>query len=164
MLSRREAELHNLGGIRINLAGREPSGKVGRDEFDGLCASIRDHLLTFENVDTGAPVVRDVKMTRDLYSGEHFDYLPDMLVFWNHDTPVERIRSEKTGVIEDRYRKGRTGDHTPLGMFFAAGSRVVPGRLDSTVSVVDFGPTIAERTGVTLADVDGRSFAARIFR
>jgi predicted AlkP superfamily phosphohydrolase/phosphomutase len=152
------------GAVRINLIGREPSGRVRPDEFDAVCAALAGDLRAFVNVDTGAPLVRDVKMVRDLYSGENFQHLPDMLVFWNHDTPIERIRSEKTGTIEDRYLKGRTGDHTPLGMFFATGPGVVPGRLDETVSVMDFGPTIAERAGVVLPDIDGRSFAGRVFR
>lgn len=152
------------GGVRLNLVGREPEGKVGPEQFDDVCAALRDELLAFVNVDTGEPLVREVERTCDLYAGENLHHLPDLLVFWNDAAPIRRVRSEKTGVIEGRDRKARTGDHTPLGMFFAGGPRVVPGRVDPAVSVMDFGPTIAERAGVGLERVDGRSFAGRVFR
>jgi predicted AlkP superfamily phosphohydrolase/phosphomutase len=73
------------------------------------------------------------------------------------------VHSEKTGEITGEYKKCRTGDHSPHGVFAAMGERVRPGRIVDAVSVMDFGPTIAERRGVALGDVDGRSFARAAF-
>jgi hypothetical protein len=39
------------------------------------------------------------------------------------------------------------------------GEGVTPGRVERPVSIMDFGPTIAARLGVSLADIDGRPIA-----
>ena len=43
------------------------------------------------------------------------------------------------------------------------GNGAVAGEVGRAVSIMDFGPTIAERLGVPLADVEGRSFADLVF-
>ena len=95
----------------------------------------------------------------DFYRGPNMDHLPDLIVEWNRDAPVARIRSEKTGEITGTYTKCRTGDHSPLGLFFAHGPRVQPGPVQRAFTVMDYGPTVAERLGLALDGVDGRSFA-----
>jgi predicted AlkP superfamily phosphohydrolase/phosphomutase len=152
------------GGVRVNLAGREPNGTVrsGAD-FDAMCAALERDLNAFVNMDTGKPVIRRVLRTRALYRGPFIDHLPDLMLEWNHDAPIARVFSPRTGEIAGRYTKSRTGDHSPEGIFFVAGPGVVPGRLGRDVSIVDFGPTLAQRLGVRLEDVDGRSIADAVF-
>ena len=152
------------GAIRLNLAGREPAGRVARHEFDAVCASLERDLLAFTNVDTGEPVARRVWRVDSVYAGPRMGHLPDLIVEWNRDAPIARVRSERTGEIAGVYTKCRTGDHSPDGIFFALGDGVAPGRVAHNVSIMDFGPTLAERVGVTLPDVDGRSFAPSVFR
>ena len=151
------------GAIRINLTGREPSGRVTRDEFDATCESLERDLLAFTNVETGEPVVRRVWRIDQVYRGPRMDHLPDLIVDWNRDTPVSRVHSGKTEEITGTYAKCRTGDHSANGIFFVKGGGAVAGRVSRTVSVMDFGPTIGERLGVSLDDVDGRSFASLVF-
>jgi predicted AlkP superfamily phosphohydrolase/phosphomutase len=151
------------GAIRLNLAGREPAGRVARDDYDAVCSALERDLLAFTNVETGGAVVRRVWRANEFYRGPLMDHLPDLIVEWNRDTPVSRIRSEKTGEIAGTYEKCRTGDHSNNGIFFMAGDGVAPGPVNRTVSIMDFGPTIAERLGVTLPDVEGRSFADLVF-
>ncbi len=152
------------GAVRVNLVGREPNGRVKPgDEFESTCALLEADLRAFVNVDTGEPVVRRVLRTRDIYHGPRTDQLPDLMIEWNHRTPISRVHSEKTGEITGQYAKCRTGDHSPQGIFAVTGPAVVPGPVMQPVSVMDFGPTIAERVGVALPDVDGRSFAAAAF-
>jgi predicted AlkP superfamily phosphohydrolase/phosphomutase len=152
------------GAIRINLVGREPGGRVQPgDEFEQVCAMLDADLRALVNLDTGAPAVRRVLRTQELYRGPLVDHLPDLMVEWNHQSPISRVHSEKTGEITGQYTKCRTGDHSPHGIFAATGPAVVPGPVKEPVSVVDFGPTIADRLGMTLPDVDGRSFAGNAF-
>lgn len=152
------------GAIRVNLAGREPHGRVrAGEEFDAVCAQLERDLLAFVNLANGQPLVRRVLRTQDLYRGPCMEYLPDLMVEWNRDAPVSRVSSEKTGEIVGEYKKNRTGDHSPQGIFFAAGRSVVAGPVKREVSVMDFGPTVAARLGVALHDVDGRSFADFVF-
>jgi|GEM_PF-3633584 len=66
-----------------------------------------------------------------------------------------RIASEKIGVVEGVNTKLRTGEHNPEGMFIALGPGSKSGRMQRTVSIMDFGPTFTDLLGVRLPDVDG---------
>jgi len=158
-----------VGGIRFNLVGREPAGLVSRGpEMDALCTQLEHDLLDIRDLATGKPLVSAVARTRDLYQGEHVDVLPDLLVEWNPEVVLGtatagrpgtgriRIGSDKIGVIEGENRYCRTGEHRPEGFFVAVGGGIKPGRVERTVSIVDFAPTITAMLGVPLPDVDGR--------
>lgn len=145
-------------GIRINLVGREPEGKVqpGPD-YQQFCAELEKDLLGIINVETGKPVVQRVIRTRDYYSGEYLAHLPDLLVEWDEEDPIPAVFSEKFGKISTNFWHPRTGHHRPGGMYLAFGPSVQPGVLDRTVSLMDFAPTIAKLLNVSLPDVDGRA-------
>jgi len=151
-----------VGGIRFNLIGREPEGRVAPSEVEALTHQLREDLLAFVNVETGQRLVRDVVAVDTIYNGPKRDHLPDLFVYWNHDTPVTLIESPKTGRIADQYKRGRTGDHTPMGTFFYRASDVTAKRLGRSIKIEDIGPTVAERVGVQLADVTGTSFASAL--
>lgn len=145
-------------GIRINLAGREPEGKVqpGPD-FQQFCAELENDLLGIINVQTGKPVVQRVIRTADYYSGENLAHLPDLLVEWDEEDPIPAVFSRKFGKISTNFWHPRTGHHRPGGMFLAFGPSLQPGVLDRTVSLMDFATTIAQLLNVSLPDVDGRA-------
>lgn len=145
------------GGIRINLAGREPRGVVSPGkEYDECCDKLARDLMELTNTVTREPLVNDVLRSTDLYDGENLHYLPDLLVEWNRRRPVSEICSPKTGPITGAYKKCRTGDHRSEGLVFMTGQSIVPGKLQSPVSVMDLAPTIASLIGVQLDHVDGR--------
>lgn len=149
------------GGIRINLAGREPKGLVSPGRAcDDYCDRLTRDLMAFTNAITGEPLVKNVLRSADLYRGEHLHYLPDLLVEWNRSSPVSEIFSPKTGRIAGTYTKCRTGDHTAEGLVFFSGPGVTPGQLRDEVSVMDLAPTLAALAGVGLTGVDGRSIAS----
>ncbi|MCZ6674993.1 MAG: alkaline phosphatase family protein [Verrucomicrobia bacterium] len=144
------------GGIRINLIGREPNGKISPGaDCDTFCNQLSHNLRQIINLNTGKPVVKRIIRTAEMYQGPYLDYLPDLLVEWNNEAPVYAIGSAKTGEIRGEYRYRRTGDHNPGGLFIAAGPSIKQGRLDRTVSVMDIAPTITNLLGVELSDVDG---------
>ena len=152
------------GGIRINVVGREPNGKIkpGAD-YTAYCETLKRDLLAFTNSENGKPVVKNVTRIEDLYPGEDTSTLPDLIVEWNRESPSPSvIHSQKTGPIKSIFDGCRTGDHYPDGMFFAIGPNIKPGPINRTVSVMDFGPTLASFTGVTLTGIDGKSFAPEI--
>jgi hypothetical protein len=65
------------GGIRVNLVGREPKGRIRPGaEYDAFCEALTKDLLAFVNLDTGKPLVKQVLRTADLYQGEHVRDLP----------------------------------------------------------------------------------------
>jgi predicted AlkP superfamily phosphohydrolase/phosphomutase len=148
------------GGIRVNVAGREPEGKVGRGaEFDALCENLAADLLEIVNLDTREPIVQRVLRTDRHYSGEYLDHLPDILVEWNQSSAVRSIGSHRIGRLDGIDPYTRTGDHRKGGIFVALGPGIRPGRLDRTVDITDFGPTIARMLDVELPGADGTPIA-----
>ncbi|HUO82077.1 MAG TPA: alkaline phosphatase family protein [Gammaproteobacteria bacterium] len=144
----------NCGGIRINLKGREPGGRVSPGaDYDRLCAALASDLGEIVNQDTGEPLVRAVVRTDSLFEGPHVRDLPDLNVVWNRETPVRRIQSPKIGVIERRYEGNRTGDHRSKGLFIMRGAGI-PGGKQPPISAMDLAPTICRWLGVEL-DADG---------
>jgi len=161
-----------VGGIRLNLRGREPRGLLeSGTPADEFCEHLTAALLEIVDQRTGRPLVRRVLQTADFYAGEHLDDLPDLLVEWSDEVPtgssliaggagaVVRAHSLRIGNVEGVNHYGRTGEHRPEGMFIATGPGVPPGLLDRVVSILDFAPTFAGLFGVELPQRDGAPLA-----
>ena len=118
--TRRFSKVPNIGlygGIRVNLAGREPRGRVQPGaELDAVTGRLRDDLLALVDPDTGRPIVVDVLRTRDLYDGELVDALPDLLVVWDPSGPKTGAASALASARSRACYPGvRPGDHRPPG-------------------------------------------------
>ena len=157
-----------VGGIRLNLAGREPLGMLrpGR-EADDFCEQLAEDLRAISDERTGRPLIAEVYRTDALYGGARRDALPDLLVEWDDAEPIGtlahaagrratvRATSAKIGTVEGSNSYGRTGEHVPLGTFVFAGPRVPVGERSEPVSVMDFHPTICRLLGLADPRVDG---------
>jgi predicted AlkP superfamily phosphohydrolase/phosphomutase len=149
---------HTHGAIRVNLAGREPEGKVlpGAD-YETFVGQLERDLLDIVNVETGNPIVHRVIRTKDLYQGDGTEHFPDLLVEWRGDEPVGSVRSEKIGRLDKPYVYCRTGRHIPAGLFIASGPTIASRRMDRQVSILDFAPTFCEALGVDYNGFEGHS-------
>ncbi len=146
----------NSGAIRINLAGREPAGRVPASQFDVVCDDLADAFLGIRNCATGQPIVTEVvRVQRDL-KGECIDALPDLFMIWNRAAPIEAIESPRIGRIEGIRSWGRTGDHTPHAMLIAHGAGIHRESIRRTPSVVDIAATIGALQGISMPHIDGR--------
>jgi len=158
-----------IGGIRINLLGREPSGLVKPgEELEDLCRKISVDLLNIVEKDSGKPVVNRVLRTSDFLQGESIDHLPDLLVEWSEDKLIGskglsddtsyrlQLTSDKIGMIEGEYTYCRTGDHRPEGLFVVFGPGINPGVIGRTISIMDFAPTFLNLFGIRNPDLDGK--------
>jgi hypothetical protein len=147
-----------FGGVRINLIGREPDGRVHPGaEYDAVCDTLAEDLLALVNLDTGRPVVNEVARLEDHYDRETQDKLPDLLIDWSREAPIENVWSPKTGIIHGPYVHWRTGDHRSDGLLLASGPGITPGADLGVVDMIDFGASLSARLGVPLTgDVDGR--------
>ena len=123
-----------VSGIRLNREGREPRGTLAPGEqTDRFVEQLEQDLLAIVDDASGAPLVKRVLRTRDLYEGEHLDALPDLLVEWNEGVANgstalgggagARVsaRSPKIGTITGVNDYGRSGEHRPGGWLVAAG-------------------------------------------
>lgn len=144
------------GGIRLNLAGREPQGRVRPEEADRLLRWLEEGLRALVNVDTGRAAVTGVTRAADHYDRRQGDTLPDLFVAWDNTAPIDTLASPKIGIVRRDYRDWRTGDHLPEGLLLASGPDFPAGRAMPPIAVEDIGPSIAARFGVALDDVDGK--------
>jgi predicted AlkP superfamily phosphohydrolase/phosphomutase len=147
------------GGVRINLVGREPAGRVLPGiEFDATCALVTEALAEWRNPETDTRVVQSVTRTDSVYSGPASTHLPDLIVNWDRSVPINAVESPRHGRIDRGYSGVRTGDHRPGGLLVASGPAVSadadasPGGLTSA----DVAPTICAALDVPLPDVDGQ--------
>jgi len=144
------------GGVRLNMAGREPNGMVDPDDADRVCARLARDLLALINVESGRPVIRAVHRADRWYRRAPDDTIPDLFIDWERAGPIEMVWSPKTGLIHAPYTNWRTGDHRPNGLLLALGPDIPANTTLPDIQLEDLAPTIAARLGVRLADVDGR--------
>lgn len=148
------------GGIKFNVAGREPRGRVkpGAD-LESLTTWLERELLALREPGTDRPIVRRVLKASELYAGEAVDALPDLLVDWDRTAPITAVRSDTIGEVRGTYGGVRSGDHRPTGLVAVRGPEVAAGPLRTPVNVVDLAPTFAAMLGHTLDEVDGKADA-----
>ncbi|MCL4693078.1 MAG: alkaline phosphatase family protein [Candidatus Hydrogenedentes bacterium] len=145
------------GSIRINLDGREPNGKVRKDEYDAVCAELSSELLALENPDTGAPAVEAVLNLRELYPGEHADRLPDLSVVWSDKHPIRALRSPRVGTVRGENPERRPGAHSNVGFLTAAGRGIRAGAPLENARLIDLAPTVLHAIGIDPGEeMDGR--------
>jgi predicted AlkP superfamily phosphohydrolase/phosphomutase len=165
-----------VGGIRLNLAGREPRGRLTPDVAPEFCRTLARDLLDIVDAESGRPIVARVLRTDDLWAGPYRQDLPDLLVEWSDARPLGsatvgagrgasvRLTSGRIGTLEGINRYCRSGDHRREGLFVAAGPTLEPGRMPGTVSIMDFAPTVARLLGVELPPAAGRPIPSLLGR
>ena len=148
-------------GIRINLVGREPDGRIEPGgELEDYCRALTQELLALRNRETGRPVFQQVLRTANVYRGSRLNYLPDLMAEWSREAPIRSIEPPTVKRVTGVYDGVRTGDHREAGLFFARGPGIKAGSFGTPVSVMDFAATIAALLGIELPDVDGRPIGA----
>lgn len=158
-----------FSGIRLNLRGREPAGRLAPgEEAERFVAELVEGLAEVVDADTGVPVVRRVLRTREVYEGPRVEELPDLLVEWNEDSrlgstvlgagkrAVRRVRSPRIGELEATNRYCRSGEHRIEGLLVARGPGITPGDPGRVVSTLDLAPTFARMLGCSMPSASGR--------
>ena len=154
---------NRVGGIRLNLVGREPHGTVAPGEdAEAVVATITEALLELRQPGTGEPVVDRVERTDALFGPERHPDLPDLIVVFRYDLgPLDQCESSRLGRIADPVRYPdlpRSGDHTDHARWWLRGPGVRAGHRTTESAVVDLAPTVLELLGVDAGEpCDGRA-------
>jgi len=145
------------GAIRINLKGREPEGLVEPGvEYEALRKDITDALLALENPETGRPAVQWVARVEELYEGPRLREMPDLLVEWDHNAPINALCSPRIGRVSQAFGGHRTGDHRQNGLLIGRGFRT--GEITERICTQDIAPTILDFFNVpSPATCEGKS-------
>ncbi len=146
------------GAIRINLRGREPNGLVEPgEEYDRLCDELIRELTSLVNPDTGRKAVSTVLRVDKLFQGENLWDLPDLLVVWNRDKPINAMFSPRIGTVRGEIPDKRMGAHKPEGILIAAGKEIGSSSTFEGGHIMDIAPTILHLMGCLVPqDMDGK--------
>lgn len=135
-----------LGGIYLNLKGREHGGIVQQDsaEAERACRAIQEGLANFVDQDRGAPAIRSVSRKDQIYSGPYTADAPDLLVNFHPGYRVSwptSLGGFSHCLFEDNTRRW-SGDHiidpdAVPGIFFM--NRTA---LHNHAHMLDLAPTI----------------------
>ena len=165
-------ELNYFPGIYLNLAGREPQGRVQPEQKRETILRVRSALLDTRDPWSGKPVFRDLVPREELFEGPHLNRAPDLLLDLQLDngfsynlmpsSPPPR-RSRLTGPQptsspfrkltehEKLGKKGRSlpGSHRSHGFMTLAGPSVrAAGQLDAHIA--DMTATLLSRLGLSV--------------
>ena len=146
------------GAVRVNLAGREPSGIVPHHEFDDTLDRLEHSFRQLRDADTGEPIVREVERVAEHHSGPAAEPFPDLFVHWQ-DRPVRAARSEEVGIVP-RPQPNRSGHHTRVGFWVVSGPSIEPGEDQPPIAITDLGIAVAAHLGVHIDGTDATPVAA----
>ncbi|WP_276257027.1 alkaline phosphatase family protein [Halomontanus rarus] len=122
-------------GVRVNLAGREPYGRVTPSKYESVCTDLVELLSSLETPD-GEPAFEFACRREHLYDGPFVEYAPDVFVLpkgENHTVSANLSRRGKAFHPIDSYGRALEGVFVGAGPGFDGES---PNRL----SVTDVAP------------------------
>ena len=161
--SRTKAYAMGLGGIYINLAGRETKGSVQPGaEYDQVVAEIIAGLEASVDPATGERPVTKVYRREEMYRGFDPTLIPDLRVGNNLGYRIgwqTALGQVPRNIYEDNL-KAWSGDHCSLDPELVKGILFVNRKLTrQDPAIIDVMPTVLEALGIAVpADVDGRPF------
>ncbi|GAB4566445.1 MAG: hypothetical protein Tsb0020_18160 [Haliangiales bacterium] len=154
--TRTKAFAVGLGGIFLNIEGREAQGIVPESEANALADELVEKLSGLEDSDLGKPAIREVYASYKLYKGPYADDAPDLIVGYSVGWRAswDGVRGIVNGTIFDDNTKAWSGDHCidpelVPGVFIS--NHAWPGvtEADGRQPVIsDLAPTMLELFGV----------------
>jgi predicted AlkP superfamily phosphohydrolase/phosphomutase len=133
------------GLIRLNRKGRETPGFFtgGSAELNDYVEWLKARLSAITVAETGEPLIRRVVVVDEVFPGERRRFLPDSLLEWAPEAPVDRIRSPDIGEIEVSLATGRGGNHNASAFLIAKGEETFLHAVEQVRHVAELG-TAAE--------------------
>jgi predicted AlkP superfamily phosphohydrolase/phosphomutase len=128
-------------GVSLNLAGREPDGRVHRNDYERVRRELADALLEFTDPETGARPIGKVLPKEEVLSGPYLDRAPDLLLQPAPNYSLTHAR----GLVEPA--DWLSGDHRPEGVYAFAGPGIAAGS-GPEISLADFAGQVVEATGL----------------
>jgi predicted AlkP superfamily phosphohydrolase/phosphomutase len=139
---------HFQAFLSLNLAGREPNGIVQPgSEAETLFGRLRVEFLRLVNMATGRPAVDDVQWVPSLYPGASAFELPDIVVHWSRDVPIERVMHPEYGLFDMTGQVLRKSQHTSRGFLIATGPAFIEQSTVPEIATTDVAPTLLHLLG-----------------
>lgn len=134
------------GLVRLNIRGRESPGyfEPGSADLADYVDWLQGRLLAIKVAPTGEPLVKRITMMDEQYPGERRNFLPDLMIEWAPDEPVNRIASPDIGEIEVSLATGRGGNHNDSAFVVGKGDDELLRMVSSIRDISELGG-VAER-------------------
>lgn len=142
----------HFGGLRLNLAGREPSGIVAPEQRDAVLAELQGKLEALRSAD-GRPLVVAAWRGEELYPGPYADRLPDLI--FETDPEVRVVDLGRAQIWEQSVPP--FPDHDRVGVFAGVGPGLEHAATRGRAGIADVAPTALHLLGLPIYDdLDGR--------
>lgn len=154
-----------LGGIFLNVSGRERDGIVEPGDADAVAREIAEALTGIVDEEGGGVAIRAVHVAADLYTGPYADEAPELIIGYaaGWRASWDGVRGMANATIFDDNTKAWSGDH-------CIDPDLVPGVLISSQTlggerrpeICDMAPTMLELFGIPAPRyMDGRSLCVQ---
>ena len=163
--NRTKAYAAGLGGIFVNLRGREGRGVVSPgEECNRVLEEIREGLTRLRDPASGRPVVEEVYDGRRIYSGARQAEAPDLVVGMARGFRVswETALAGVAGPVVEDNAHTWAADHCSVDRRLVPGVLFANHRLEAGEAIVeDLAPTVLDALGVAPSQpTDGSSLLA----
>jgi predicted AlkP superfamily phosphohydrolase/phosphomutase len=149
-------------GMNINLKGRDAAGTVSQEEYEPLRDWLIAELKAIRDPENGLEIFSRVCRREEVYEGDALDLAPDVVIEMAEYTTGGRHWGYGIAPIFTEWRlfpppsRRLAGEHSPEGIFMAAGPNVRPGQI-ANLHIADVAPTLLYTLGVPVPEaMDGR--------
>jgi len=143
--SKTRAYAFGLGGMYVNLRGREAHGIVNREDAPGLQDELVRRLTGLADEETGEIAVLSVYRAPDIYRGPYLSAAPDLIIGYapGYRASWDAVTGKVTHEIFEDNRKPWRGDH-------CVDPPLVPGVLFSNLKIAAADPGIEDMAPTAL--------------
>lgn len=148
---------HHVEGVNVNLSSRREDGQVSDGDYEQIRDQIINAAGSLKSPPTGLPVLEGAYRREEIYSGEHVELAPDVILLLKPDyefgsSPGGGIFGE---VSVNRVKRS-SATHRPDGILALAGPGVVGGQDLGRANLIDVPATILWALGLEVpAEMDG---------
>lgn len=139
-----------ISSLRVNLAGREPRGRIRPgEEYRRYLDALSEELLRLTNAETGQPAVERIFRADQFTDSLTMGSGPDLLVWWSKSSPIRAIRSATLGTLSGDFTFDHSGEHVTRGMLLISGRHAMGGcHAIAGMRGVDIPATLCDLAGV----------------
>lgn len=153
-------DLDDQQGIHVNLKGREVCGIVEPADYEKTRERLIKLLGKVIHPQTRKPLATYVKRREEVYSGEHLDQAPDLILcfdnFKTYGIGLLSLSFFKRGFFHKPIWPAFSAHHRMEGIFIAAGPMIRKG-LKTQADLIDVFPTILYALDESIPDdLDGK--------
>ena len=152
-----------LGGIFLNVVGRERDGIVPVEDMKGLADELAEKLSGLVDADLGAVAIRECYASHKLYQGPYAEDAPDLIVGYaaGWRASWDGVRGIADSTIFDDNTKAWSGDHC-IDPALVPGVLIANRELGTAsgdeANIADMAPTMLQLFGIpTPSYMDGAS-------